>query len=258
MEFLRRIMFGAMIFAIIIYIGGCSMTNQKSKQVEQGMMEYLTKKYGIEFEFVKKPYLTGNEGFGYRYQAKVIPAGKPELEFFVEQEDRVHVDNFVDGYLKVKWTYEGKQEIEKKIKEVYGSETDFDLEYTFRYNKEEFKDLSYAEVLAKCNRSVYIDISYYIFSDEKLDKDKEAEKAYKIMKQYLLDNKFNKYDFNVLFFKHKYKEEYVSNGNAYGKKSLDTLHEEGALINFLKAYNLEELHPIEVNTSSDLVKWFKY
>ncbi|WP_271809485.1 hypothetical protein [Clostridium beijerinckii] len=234
------------------------MSDQKSKEVQQGMTEYLNKKYGMEFEFVKEPYLTGNEGFGYKYQAKVIPVGKPELEFFVEQEDREHLDNFVDGYLQVKWTYEGKQEIEKKIKEVYGSETDFDLKYTFRCNKEEFKDLSYSEVINQCNENVNIDIIYYIFTDGKFDKYEEAKKAYKILRPYLLDNKINYYDFDVVVFRHNYKQEYVSNGNNTGKKSFDTLHEEGALINFLKVYNLKKTHPIEVNSSSDLVKWFQY
>lgn len=158
MEVLRKIMLVVMVCAIFVYIGGCSITSQKSKHIEQGMTEYLNKKYGMEFEFVEKPYSTGNDGFGYKYQAKVIPVGKPELEFFVEQEDREHPYNFIDGYLQVKWTYEGKQEIEKKIKEVYGSETDFDLKYTFRCNKEEFKDLSYSEVINQCNENVNIDI----------------------------------------------------------------------------------------------------
>ena len=40
--------------------------------------------------------------------------------------------------------------------------------------------------------------------------------------------------------------------------SYDELHEEGTLINFLKVYNLEKTHLIEVNSSSDLVKWFQY
>ncbi|NRY59996.1 hypothetical protein [Clostridium beijerinckii] len=234
------------------------MSDQKSKEVQQGMTEYLNKKYGMEFEFVKEPYLTGNEGFGYKYQAKVIPAGKPELEFFVEQEDREHPYNFIDGYLQVKWTYEGKQEIEKKIKEVYGAETDFVLKYTFRYNKEEFKDLNYKEVIDRCNGNLYIAINYFVFSDEKFDKYEEVEKAYKILKPYLLDNKIDNYDFNVMFCTNKYRQEYASNGDNSGKKSFDTLHEEGSLINFLKVYNLKKTHPIEVNSSSDLAKWFQY
>ena len=234
-----------------------SKQGEKSKEVQQGMTEYLNKKYGIEFEFVEKPYLTGNEGFGYKSQAKVIPVGKPELEFFVEEKNK-NTGVYIDGYLQVKWTYEGKQEIEKKIREVYGSETDFDLRYTFRYNKEEFKDLSHTEVITKCNGNANIDIICYIFSDEKFNKYEEVEKAYKILKPYLIDNKINYYDFDVIVFKQKYKQEYVSNGNTTGKKSFDILHEEGALINFLKVYNLKQTHPIEVNSSSDLIKFFQY
>ena len=140
------------------------------------MKAYLSKKYVGEFEFVKKPYLTGNEGSAPIYQAKVIPASKPELEFFVEC-DRDNSGAYIDGYLQVKWTYEGEQEIKEKIKEVYGSETDFVLAYTFRYNNIEFKDLNHSEVLAKCNGNAYVDTSIDIFSDENSDKNIQVRKS---------------------------------------------------------------------------------
>ena len=256
MKSFKKIYFILIICISIISMGGCSMNNKKSKEVQAGMKEYLSKKYGGEFEFVKKPYLTGNEGSAYIYQAKVIPASKPELEFFVEC-DRDNSGAYIDGYLQIKWTYEGEQEIKEKIKEVYGSETDFVLAYTFRYNNIEFKDLNHSEVLAKCNGNAYVNITVRIFSDKNFDKILESEKAYKILKPYLLDNKIDRYDFNVLFFTKEFKKEYETNGNKYGK-DFDVLNKEKKLINFLKTYNLKETHPIEINNSSDLIKWFQY
>jgi hypothetical protein len=241
-------------------MGGCSMNSKKSKEVQEGMNAYLSEKYGGEFEFVKKPYLTGNEGSPSIYQAKVIPASKPEMEFFVEC-DKDNSGAYIDGYLQVKWTYEGEQEVKKKIQEVYGADTDFVLSYTFSCNNEEFKDLNHSEVLAKFNGDVYVNISIDIFSEENFDKNVESEKAYEIMKPFLLDNKINYYDFNVLFFTKEFKAEYDKNpkGNEYGKgKDFDVLYKEKKLINFLKAYNLKKTHPIEVNSSSDLIKWFRY
>lgn len=233
------------------------MSNGKVEDVQNGMQKYLNHKYGIEFEFVKKPYLTGNEGDGYKYQAKAIPVGKPEYEFFVEG-DRQNSGTYIDGYLQTKWTYQGKQEVEKKIKETYGSNADFNLRYTFRYNDDEFKELSYQEVIAKCKGSAYVNISFDMFNESEINKEDEADKAFMIIKSYLLDNSIHKYDFTVAYFNKNFKNEYVANGNYEGKKSFEELFKEKKLINFLKVYSLPEVHQIDVKSSKDLLKFFQF
>lgn len=243
-------------FAFIIYgsfklIGGSSISNQKSEQLKQEMNEHLNKKYGMEFEFVQRPKLVGNEGFGYNtYQAKAIPKGQPELEFIVAG-DKSTPGVYVDYYLKSKWSNEGKNEIEKTIKEVYGSETDFILKYEFNFNDKEFKDLSHMQVLDKCKP--YVIITYDIFSDEKFDKNKEAEKAYKTMKPYLYDNKINNYMFIISFYSKEYKQKYIALNGRLDEKSWDTLHNEGLYINYL---NIDG--HVEIKNAIDLVQYFKY
>lgn len=233
------------------------MSDGKTEEVQQGMEQYLKTTYAKEF-VVEKPYLTGNEGEGYFYQAKAYPKGQPELEFFVEG-DRLNSGVYIDGYLQVLWTYQGKQEVEAKIREVFGEETDFVLRYQFRYNNKEFKDLNHSEVLVQCNGKAYIDITFLIFSNTQIDKPNEAKKAYQILKTCLLDKNISKYDFNILYFTENFKQEYYTNPatDKYGK-DLDELHNEGKLINFLKIYHLKDTHPIEIRNSDDLIKWFQY
>lgn len=245
-----------------LYISS-EITSKECEEVQQEMNEYLNKKYEMQFEFVKKPYISNIKGisFGFAthendtYEAKVIPMGKPELEFLIKRK-KSKIGNYYDDYLKVNWTNEGKQDVENKIREVYGSETDFLLKYEFNFNEDEFKNLSYTEVLAKCDPPIHI--RCYIFSDEKFEKYKEAEKAYKILKSYLIDNKIDLYDFDIIFYTNKYRKEYASNGNNSGNKSFDKLHEEGLLINYLVMYSLKDSHHLEINNSDDLVKYFKY
>ncbi len=231
------------------------MSNKKAEEVEQGMKEYLSKKYNEEFEFVKKPYLYGNEGSVPIYQAKAIPVGRPEYEFFVEG-DRLNSGPYIDGYLQAKWTYQGKQEVDKKIREVYGVDTNFFLRYTFEYNDDKFKDLNHSEVLSKCDGKAYINICIDFFCD-KFDKSVEAEKAYQILKAYVLDNKIDMYNLTILYFDKGFRQQYDANGNFEGNKTFDQLNEEGVLINYLKVYDFGE-HSREVNRSSDVIKYYKY
>ena len=60
----------------------------------------------------------------------------------------------------------------------------------------------------------------------------KSEKAYKILKLYLLENKINRYDFNILFYTKELEQEHVSNGNKSGKKSFDTLMKRENLLIF--------------------------
>ena len=254
----KKLLFLLTIIGFIL--GGCSMSNGKTEQVQKGMEEYLKKTYDKEF-VVGEPYLSGNEGFGYIYQTKAYPKGQPELEFFVEG-DRSNTGVYIDGYLQVLWTYQGRHELEKALREVYGDNFIVD-NYEFRYNQKKFKDLNYLEVIGKSNGNATIMISYNIFSDE-FNKEIEAEKAYRIMKAFLLDYKINKYDFTVVNFKKAFRDEFEANGNNHGRdkdgqvKSFDMLHQEKTLINALLPYHLEETHPIVINNSKDLIKWYKY
>ena len=244
------------LIVLAFMLGGCG-EDSKTQEVKQGMEAYLKRNYEMEFE-VGKPYLTGNKGFGYFYQVKAFPKGKPELEFFVEG-DKSNSGVYVDNYLQVLWTSQGRKEVEAKIREVYGKDIDFILHYNFAYHNKNFKDLDHSEVLAKCNGRAYIEISFDIFGDTQIDKELEAQKAFQVMKPYLLDNNIARYHFNVIFLAKDFKEEYFRNppNDSYGK-SFDELYKEKKLINFLKTYNLEQTHPIEVKDSKDLIQWFKY
>ena len=252
----------AYMFVHGIYIPS-EITSKECKEVQQEMNEYLNKKYDMQFEFVKKPYINGLQALAYgeaahendTYLAKVIPVGKPELEFLIKRKKSKKGD-FYDDYLKIKWTYEGKQDVENKIREVYGSETDFLLKYEFNFNKEEFKNLSYTEVLAKCNPS--IDIRVYVYSDEKFEKYTEAEKMYIILKPHLFDNKITNYGIGQYFYSKKYKQEFISNKKHIEDMSNDKLHEEGLLINYIAIYSMKSGHKLQINSSGDLVKCFKY
>lgn len=249
------------VFLLLCFIlSGCSMSDGKAKQVQQGMTKYLKSTYNKEF-VVQEPYLTGNEGEGYFYQAKAYPKGKPELEFFVEG-DKYNSGPYIDGYLQVLWTYQGKQKLEKALRQVYGDSFYID-NYEFRYNQKKFKDLNYPEVIGKCNGNATIFLAYYIFSDQ-FNKEIEAEKAYKIMKPFLLDYGINKYNITVLYFTKGFEDEFKLNGNDYGqdkdgeRKTYDMLHREKKLTNAFLTYHLKDTHPIKVEKSRDLIRWFKY
>ena len=234
------------------------MSNGKTEQVQQGMEEYLKKTYEKEF-VVREPYLTGNEGLGYIYQTKAYPKGQPELEFFVEG-DRSNTGAYIDGYLQVLWTYQGRQELEQALKQLYGS--DFTVEkFEFRYNNPEYKDLKYSEVIKQCDGWAYIAISYAVFMDNKIDKKIEAQKAHKLIKSFLIDNKIKRYDLAISFHPAELKDSANNIANEINshRKSLDDLYKEKKLINFIHIYDValkeNEIKKVYVD---DIVKSFRF
>lgn len=226
----------------------------EKEKVQQSMTAYLNGKYGMEFE-VNSPYITGSMRTSH-YQAKAYPKGHPEFEFLVDGDvysERMN-GKYNDYYLKAKWSYQGKQEVEKKLREVYGESVDFNISMYLLIGSFALKDLNYAEVFKKNHGNGRAELHYDVFMDgAQFNKEVEAEKAYKILKSFILDYGSDVDNFSVTYIDKNFRQDYLDQ-ESHGKHiGVNTLYQQGKLINFLRAK-----YSSVVNSDSELVQFFNY
>lgn len=246
------------------------MFDKKIGVVQKGMEKYLENRYGSEF-VVEKPILTGNAGFGYNvYQAYAYPKDKPELRF-VTSWDNGDPGRYDDGYLRVKWTAEGKVEVAKVLKEVYGEDVPFIYDYylsTYRQDllsPEEFK-MTYRDTLEKYVEDSSTRIEYVLFRDGEIDKTVEAEKAFEVYKRLIYDNSILQgYRIYIVYIPKEYKEEFMPRFNEAKNKQIydytpEKLFEEVHLINSLSIFGVSknQKDPIIINSAEELIDMYDY
>lgn len=226
------------------------MSDGKREEVQQNMKEYLERTYEKEF-VVEKPVLKGNEGFGYKtYVAKAYPKEDRSLQFYAAW-DIGEPGYYDDDYLKVLWSRQGTEELTGVLEGIYG-EGNVIVEYELSYNNRKFKDCNYVEAIQKSKGNAFIDINYYVFSNNDIDKQKEAENIFKIYKQYILDYNTKMYFFNVDYVLKECKDEYdeILKDLNY---DYDQLYQEGKIFNLL---HLDDLSPAD--NSQGVLNKFKY
>ena len=240
----------------VMMLPGC--LGQKQEQVRKEMTAYLNERYGLEF-VVGKPYLTGS-GLTTHYEAIAYPKGQPEIKFEVYQNYNTgDPKDYGDNYLLKKWSYQGKLEIAKKLRQVYGESVDFRIVYRFGDPDYAFKDLDFAEAFKKSRGKGQFYLFYDLFVDgTQINKLAEAEKAYKIMKPFVLDYGGAYYDFAVVYINKAYKQEYLENMDKYQNDGeYRKLFNERKTLGYLLVRQSPLAH-IEVSKGSDLVKYFEY
>jgi len=209
---------------LLLVVCGCE---DKEKKIREGMRAYLENRYGIEF-VIDKLYINGDGGAA-RYEAKAHPKGQPKIQFVISDKENMEKSGPVeyrDSYLTTKWSYQGKLAAEKKIKEVYGPNTDFVVEYIFRGGWYKHKDMDYSQVMEQIrNAGARDDLEYVVFVDgSKFSIEEEALKAYKILKAFIIDYGFERAWFQVTYIDKADMKDYLSNPKAYEDQASRNYH----------------------------------
>lgn len=261
----RKFIYFLLMLITLILLSGCiGPSNAEKLEIQNNMSAYLKNTYGMDFQ-VDKPVLTGNSGFGYRYyyaDARTT-TGEP-IEFTVRWDKTK--DEFWDNYLGNKWMKQGRTVLEKKLEEVYGK--DYWLEeYFFTYNDPKDKDLDYSEIIKNNSNKMQTELRYYVFLGiEDFEKEKEAKRAYKILKEMLIDNNTLQFYFNVFYIdkdkRSDLKKLFNSTKNGDARKAPEKLYDENILFNALvENYSegiSEKYNEPKVKSSTDLINKFKY
>jgi hypothetical protein len=207
----------ALMVTIVFVLSGCE---DKEEKIRQGMKAYLEDRYGIEF-VVGKPYISGDGGAA-RYEAKAYPKGKPQIEFHISDKENMEKSGPVeynDWYLQAKWNYQGKLEVEMKIKEIYGADANFFVDkYVFGGGGYRHKDLDHNRVMGESrgDKSARGRLEYTVFVDEaSFNKEEEAHKAFAILESLFLDYGFVESSFFVTFIDRADMKDYLSNPKPY-------------------------------------------
>lgn len=251
-----KIFFSMMLAVLLIIMGGCSVMKSEKEQVQQSMADYLKSKYGIEFE-VGVPYMTGSMGTAH-YQAKAHPKGQPEIEFLINGDnyDLRMNGKYDENYLKVKWSYQGKQEVEKKLREVYGEGADINISsyYLGMKNSYQYKDLDFAQVFEQSHGLGVIELHYEVFiGKDQFNKEVEAKMAYQILKPFVLDFGSSACSFSVTYIDKAFKQVYLDDENNGHHHGVGMLYQQKKLLNFVQTGH----NPV-VNSDRDLLSLYKY
>jgi|WetSurMetagenome_2_1015567.scaffolds.fasta_scaffold41005_2 hypothetical protein len=258
--------------ALLMFIlSGC---DSRAPKVQKGMKAYLEAKYGIEF-LVGPPYVEGDMGNAH-YIAKAMPKGQPGIIFIVRDQSKLdkagEPGDYGDYYLNEKWNYQGKVAIEKKMKEIYGESVDMKVSYDFGGGGYAQKDLDFEQVFEiRKNRSkASINLNIEIFMDSsQFNKEVEVEKAYKILKMFVIDFGSKSYSFDAIFIDKVDKKDYLANSDPYIKKTIKKFDPEArypepyaSVINSKRVPGCFRLwssqeEPVTIRSSKDLHKFFR-
>jgi len=193
-------------FALITNSWGDHMFDKKLS-VKENMEKYMRTTYGKEF-VLSEPRLVGG-GWGRPattyVSKKAYPVDDHEIKFDISWDTQERT--YIDTYLAARWSMEGRMAMERKLREVYGEGNFFIRKYFSAWNDAKDQKFTWADVMknrSQCNR---IDFSYFVFFDGALNRKKEAQRAYKILKANFIDYKVRQYHFSVyLMYSNKKKE----------------------------------------------------
>ena len=152
----------------------------------------------------------------------------------------------------------------QKLREVYGEGNFFIRKYWSGWNDVKDQKFTWQDVIKNRSEHNRIDFSYFVFFDGGLDRKKEAQRAYKLLKENFIDYKVMQYNYAVLFI-YKNKKEQLINICADKEKSskvgMDELHKSGLMKDWIRVNytegvfeKLNRKYPLdaEVKSTEDL------
>jgi hypothetical protein len=263
----RKTVIGIMIFFIVL-VGASIIKVKVEANIERDhqshdMMLYLTNRYNQEFEFVKGPYLKGDAPFDPWWEAYAITKGHPELTFKVAEDGPG--GEYLDSYSFVRWEYDSKRDLEKKIKEIWGADSDFIIttDCGFGKNNDKYRNLPYLDAIktSKGNDMGFgIALDFFV-SDNDFNKEVEAERLFTLMSDIIIPYDIKCYNIAVIYYSDVQKEQVLKNEAEYISYQ-DKYHDQGKIVNYFKIYEPKTLkgqpEVIEIGTYKDLISYFMY
>lgn len=212
------------------------MPDKKAPVVQKNMTSYLEKKYEKQF-IVEKPHLTGNEGTGYNtYMTYAYPKNQPSFRFHVAW-DIGEPGEYDDDYLTLLWSAQGKAEIGKYLNDIY--DQDILLHFKLNINNTKYKEANFSEVIKtnETREKGYFSLVYFIFIDGEINKDREAQRIYKVFEHYVSRYQPNTYAILVYFLSKDYEPEFrkifADDERFRAEFQYDELREENKIINLV-------------------------
>jgi len=207
-----KLICAAMLLFILAIPTRCSITSIWNRvEIQKNMSDYLKNTYGKEFVVTRPSQYYGGGLFPWtpihNFVTEAYPKDEPDLRFsiIVLNWHKPELRELRDDYLYKRWSRQGTKLMEKKLRDVYGD--DFWLKkycigckYMMGENhSKKLKELDYSGFINQSAGKMPVDIKYFVFIDDKLDKKYEAERAFKILKENLIDLKTPQYGFSAVY-----------------------------------------------------------
>lgn len=226
------------VIVLIITLGGSFMCDASSSiSIKKNMEEYMRATYGREF-VVPEPQLVGGS-WGRPATTYVssdaYPADDPEIKFDISWDTQERT--YKDTYLAARWSTEGKKAMERKLREAYGEGNFFIRKYFSGWYDVKDQKFTWQDVMKNRSERNRIDFKYFVFFDGRLDRKKEAQRAYKILKENLIDYKVMQYNYIVYFIYNNKKKECLdiwTNEERSRYETDETMHKAGILKDWIR------------------------
>jgi len=228
-------------FALITNSWGDHMFDKKLS-VKENMGKYMRTTYGKEF-VLSEPRLVGG-GWGRPattyVSKKAYPVDDHEIKFDISWDTQERT--YIDTYLATRWSMEGRKAMERKLREVYGEGNFYIRKFFSGWNDAKDQKFTWVDLMKKRAERNRIDFYYAVFFEGGLNRKKEAQRAYKILKGNFIDYKVGQYNFAVLFIYKDNKEQLI---NIYADKQksskvgMDELHKSGLMKDWIRVNYLE-------------------
>ncbi|GAU77330.1 hypothetical protein F3D3_1944 [Fusibacter sp. 3D3] len=220
----------------------------------------MEENYGKEF-VLETPRRQSNTGFGYvQHVAKGYLKDDPEFKIVITWDENTNEYN--DSYLGTKWTKQGKEVMTEKLKAVYGDDFLID-DFKLYFSDKAYKDLNYEDIINKYAYRMSIDLAYSVYLNGDLDRNYEAERVYKILKENFIDidpTKDLQYFFVVLYIKkgeeESLKELYSNTEEWSGERGPSSLYEKGILEDWIRISYSKGLD-VQIQRPPDIEKKFR-
>ena len=118
--------------------------------------------------------------------AQAYPQEQPDLKFEVYYD--LDFDKYGDSYVNNKFSKLGFKYLEKKLKAVYDKDNVILTQFRCWNIPQDAQEFDYVQVLNNYGDKMNVSFTYYVILNDGFDKNIEAEKVYKILKE----NVFNK------------------------------------------------------------------
>lgn len=164
---------------------------------------------------------------------------------------------YKDDYLSTVWSAQGKREIAASLKEIYGAE--LPLYYKFVLNKPALQDRPHCEVIKAHGDQSLFKLTYFVFVSTAFDRRREAERAFRILQTYVLNNNLRLYYFAVYYLETAYRNEFTHQYMADPERlhqvlDFRRLRQEQKLVNLLHISDMSRVAH-DVDTA---MKYFEY
>jgi hypothetical protein len=180
------------LFLMVVLLNNGGSKNGTGGPEQMG--QYLQNKYKKVFIVSNPEHFSGPLSGGCLI-ARAYPQEQPDLKFNVYYD--LDYNKYGDSYVNNKFSKLGFKYLEEKLKDVYGEDNVILTEFKCWNIPQDAQELDYSQVLYNYADTMNVAFTYYVILNDIFEKNIEAEKVYKVLKNNVFNNNESRNYLNI-------------------------------------------------------------